>query len=635
MILSWIDIAIVLLYLIGTLIFGFWLSKKASKNLESYFLGGNSIKWYFLGLSNASGMFDISGTMWTVTIFFVYGLKSAWIPWLWPVWNQIFVMVFLAIWMRRSGVMTGAQWITFRFGDGKGGKLSHIIVVTFAVISVLGFIAYFFEGIGKFATTIFHWDLSTTLLGLDLTSAQVYALIIIAITTIYTLKGGMYSVVSTEVMQFVIMSVSCIVVGVIAYNMVSAEQIAAVTPKGWDELFFGWNLNLDWSSTPLPAVNDKIATDGFGLFGALFMMMLFKGIFASLAGPVPSYDMQRVLSTRTPSEAAKMSGLTPLVLYIPRYIMVAGFAVLALVYLNTEMAAAGGKMDFETVLPMAITKFIPVGFQGLILAGLLAAFMGTFAAFINSAPAYLINDIYKKYVNPNADNKKLIRYSYISSITLVLIGLGFGFNAGSINKSTLWITSALYGGYAASNVLKWIWWRFNSYGYFWGMLGGLVASTIVPPIVKIWYPNVVDIYIFPIILVISFIASFAGTLLTKPENTEVLKKFYKQTRPWGFWGPIHKLVVQDDPSFVGNKNFWWDAFNVLVGIAWQMSMVVLPMYLLIGKKDGLIISFVVFIATSIILKLTWYNRLKYVDAEDAQIAADNKVQQQKMESANV
>jgi len=619
MILSWIDISIVLLYLIGTLVLGFWLSMKASKNLESYFLGGNSIKWYFLGLSNASGMFDISGTMWTVTILFVYGLKSAWIPWLWPVWNQIFVMVFLAIWMRRSGVMTGAQWITFRFGDGKGGKLSHIIVVLFAVISVLGFIAYFFEGIGKFATTIFHWDLSTSILGLDLTSAQVYALIIIGITTIYTLKGGMYSVVSTEVMQFVIMTLSCVVVGVIAYQMVSYEQIAAVTPKGWDNLFFGWNLNLDWSSTPLPAVNDKIDSDGFGLFGALFMMMLFKGIFASLAGPVPSYDMQRVLSTRTPSEAAKMSGLTPLVLYIPRYIMVAGFAVLALVYLNGEMSAAGGKMDFETVLPMAITKFIPVGFQGLILAGLLAAFMGTFAAFINSAPAYLINDIYKKYINPNAESKKLIRYSYISSVTLVLVGLAFGFNAGSINKITLWITSALYGGYAAANVLKWIWWRFNSYGYFYGMLGGLVASTIVPPLVKIWYPNVADIYIFPIILVLSFVASFLGTYLTKAEDAEVLKRFYRQTRPWGFWKPIHELVVKDDPSFVGNRNFKWDMLNVLVGIVWQMSMVVLPMYLLIGKTDGLIVSFVVFIATSVILKLTWYNRLKYVDEEDALI----------------
>jgi SSS family solute:Na+ symporter len=158
--LSYWDIGIVIIYVIGVLALGFILSRKSSKNLESYFLGGNQLPWYYLGLSNASGMFDISGTMWTVGILFVYGLKSAWLPWLWPVWNQVFVFVFLAAWMRRSNAMTGAEWITFRFGDGKGAKLSHIIIVIFAVISVLGFIAYFFEGIGKYCTSILPWDLS-------------------------------------------------------------------------------------------------------------------------------------------------------------------------------------------------------------------------------------------------------------------------------------------------------------------------------------------------------------------------------------------------------------------------------------------------------------------------------------------
>lgn len=145
MTLSIIDTSIILTYIVGILFLGFYISKKASKDLQSYFLGGNTMKWYYLGLSNASGMFDTSGTMWTVSILFIYGLKSAWIPWLWPVWNQVFIFVYLAIWMRRSGAMTGAQWITFRFGDGKGAKLSHIIIVIFAVISVIGFIAYFLK----------------------------------------------------------------------------------------------------------------------------------------------------------------------------------------------------------------------------------------------------------------------------------------------------------------------------------------------------------------------------------------------------------------------------------------------------------------------------------------------------------
>ena len=599
-----IDIAIILLYLFFTIFFGFWVSRRASKDLRSYFLGGNNIKWYLLGLSNASGMFDISGTMWTVTLLFVYGLKSAWIPWLWPVWNQVFIMVFLALWLRRSGVITGAQWITFRFGDDRGGRLSHIIVTVFAVISVFGFIAYFFEGIGKFATVFFPWDLSFAIGAMQITSEQAYALLIIGITTLYTIKGGMFSVVGTEVMQFVIMTISCVVVGVIAYSTVTAAQIDAAVPPGWKELFFSWEMNLDWTGY-LDSVNDKIEEDGFGMIGALFMMMLFKGIFASLAGPVPSYDMQRVLSTKTASEAAKMSGLTMLVLYFPRYLMIAGFGVLALVYLVPEFQTMG-TVDFETVLPLAIERFVPPGFQGLLIAGLLAAFMGTFAAFINAAPAYLVNDLYKKYINPDAEPKVYVRYSYLASVILVVIGVIGGFFAGSINTLTVWITSALYGGYAAANVLKWIWWRFNGYGYFGGMLAGLIAATVVPPL----FPGTSAIYLFPLILLISFIGCFLGVILVPADAEEVLKNFYKKTKPWGFWKPIQEKVMAEDPDFVPNRHFKRDILNVLIGIVWQMTLVIMPIYLMIKEWSSFWITLGIFAVTTYLLKIFWYDHLE-------------------------
>ncbi|MCG8329813.1 MAG: Na+:solute symporter [Chitinophagales bacterium] len=602
--LHFLDISIVLLYLLVTIFIGFWISKKASKGLNSYFLGDNEIKWYYLGLSNASGMFDISGTMWTVTILFVYGLKSAWIPWLWPVWNQVFIMIFLAIWLRRSNVMTGAQWITSRFGDATGGRLSHIIVTIFAVISVFGFIAYFFVGIGKFATIFFPWDLSFSVAGLTIASEEAYALVIMGITTLYVIKGGMYSVVLTEVLQFVIMTISCLVIGYIAFTSVSAEQVTNAVPPGWGDLFFGWELGLDWTGY-LDSVNQKIESDGFELIGYLVMMMIFKGIFASLAGPVPSYDMQRVLSTRTPAEAAKMSGLTILVLFFPRYLMIAGFTVLSLVYLLPEFQAMGANVDFELVLPLAIERFVPIGFKGLLLAGLLAAFMGTFAAFINAAPAYIVNDLYKKYINPNASNRRYIRMSYLSSLVLVVIGVIAGFFAESINSLTLWITSALYGGYAAANVLKWIWWRFNGYGYFFGMLGGLLASTFIPGL----YPDTAAIYIFPHILLASFAGCILGTFLTQPDDIEVLKKFYRDTRPWGFWKPVIEKIRVEDPDFKPNQSFAIDMLNVVIGIVWQMTLVVMPIYLIIKSMRDFSIALVIFVVTSILLKKLWYDKL--------------------------
>lgn len=608
--LATIDIVIILGFLVATVGLGFYLSARATKNIKSYFLAGNDIPWYYLGLSNASGMFDVSGTMIAVAWLFVYGVKSAWIPWLWPVWNQIFMMVFLAIWMRRSNVLTGAEWINFRFGNSLGARLSHIATVIFAVVIVIAFMAYFVEGIGKFSAQFLPWDLSFSIAGKAFSNANAYAFIIIGITTLYTLKGGFYSVVGTEVLQFVIMTVACLIVGCIALFSTSAEQIQAAVPAGWDSLSFGWELDLDWSQL-MPAADQRIADDGYSMFGMLFMLMLFKGVFASLAGPVPSYDMQRVLGTRSPSEAAKMFGLTPIVLSFPRYFMIAGITVLALVYMDpSQLRAADGTLDFEQVLPYAISEYVGPGFKGLLLAGLLAAFMSTFAAFINAGSAYVVNDIYRKYINDSASDKTYMRLSYSVTASIVVIGVGFGLAGGNIQARTDWIVGLLYGSYVASNVLKWIWWRFNGYGFFSGMVAGMVGVAIIPAGLQAMDIQLLAIEQFPLLFGFALLGSVAGCLLTPPEDESVLKQFYRQTRPWGFWGPIADKVILEDPEFCRNNDFSRDMFNIVVGIVWQMTLVIIPIFLVLRNYQALALSTITFAICCVLLKRYWWDRLQ-------------------------
>jgi Na+/proline symporter len=373
-----------------------------------------------------------------------------------------FLMVFLAKWMRRSNVLTGAEWINTRFGFGRGASLAHISVVIFALVSVIGFIAYDFAGVGKFAAMFLPWQFSPD----PVTNANWYATGLMLITAIYVVAGGMYSVVVTELLQFVVMTVSCIGVAIVAISRTTSAQIATAVPPGWKNLFFGWNLNLDWSSL-IQAVNTKIADDGYSLFTIFFMLILFKGILVSIAGPAPNYDMQRVLATRNSKDASKMSWFVSICLFPTRYLMITGIAVLALVFFSKRLNDMGAGIDFEQILPFVLSSnFIPVGLLGLVLAGLLAAFMSTFAATVNAAPAYVVNDIYKRYINPNAPRKTLITMSYIVSFAFVVIGIFFGLQAKDINQVTQWIVSALWGGYTAANILKWYWWRFNGYGYF-------------------------------------------------------------------------------------------------------------------------------------------------------------------------
>jgi SSS family solute:Na+ symporter len=605
-----IDIVIIVAYLALTIFLGFWISKRASKNLESYFLGGKSMPWYLLGLSNASGMFDITGTMWMVAILFVYGVKSTLLPWLWPVWNQVFLMIFLAVWMRRSNVLTGAEWLKTRFGDGMGSKLSHISVVVFALIAVIGFIAYSFEGIGKFVVMFLPWDLSLNIGYIDISSEHMYALLIMSITTLYVVKGGMYSVVITEVLQFVVMTVACIIIGVISMRLVSAEQINAVIPEGWKSLSFGWKLDLEWtklSDQVNHALNSKISSDGYELFSIFMMIVIFRGILVSIAGPVPGYDMQRVLAAKTAKESAMMSGLVSLVLFIPRYLMIAGLGVIALVYFNPETLFSGNEIDFEKILPFALSNFIPAGVLGIILAGLIAAFMSTFAANVNAGPAYIVNDIYKKFINPVASNSTLIKMSYFASVLVVLIGITVGFFVTSINDILQWITAALFGGYAAANFMKWIWWRFNGYGYFWGMIAGLVASLSIPKL----FPEMSIIYAFPlVILPVSFLGSLLGTVVTRPDNEQVLMSFYKNVRPWGFWDPIYKKVIAIDPGFQRNEAFKRDMFNCAVAVIWQMVLILIPIYLVIREYLSMTISIGILLISMAILKVNWYDKLE-------------------------
>ncbi|HIX54044.1 MAG TPA: Na+:solute symporter [Candidatus Sphingobacterium stercoripullorum] len=586
---------------------GVFLKNRASKDLDSYFLGGKKLPFYLLGISDASGMFDISGTMWMVYLAFVYGLKSLWIPWLWPVFNQIFLMVYLSVWLRRSNVLTGAEWIRTRFGYGQGGNSAYTIIVLYAIVSVLGFLSYGFIGIGKFMEIFIPWEMIAPYFPIELSPEavpKVFGIFFTTIATFYVMLGGMHSIVWADVVQFGMMTVAGIIIAIIAIQKVNPEVLANYTPEGWDTPFFGWNLDLDWMGL-MPALMDKIAEDQYGLFTIFVMMMLFKGVFMSMAGPAANYDMQKILACRTPKEAALMSGSVSVILLIPRYLMIMGFTVLGVVYFSDDFRALGMDIDFETILPRAINTFSVVGLTGIILAGLLSAFMGTFASTVNAGQAYIVNDVLLKYIYPKSSRKFQIRLSYLVSILVVAISTIIGLYVQNINSVLQWIVSALYGGYIAANVLKWHWWRFNGSGFFWGMLSGMLVAVVAPFV----FPDTLPLYYFPVLLVISLIGCVVGTLASEPTDRNVLINFYVRVRPWGFWEPIAQEAFKRYPDLRRNKNFKRDMFNVAIGIIWQCSLTLIPMYIVIQQGFPLVTSILVLGRTSLILKKNRFDKM--------------------------
>jgi SSS family solute:Na+ symporter len=188
------------------------------------------------------------------------------------------------------------------------------------------------------------------------------------LTSLYAIKGGMISVVITEVMQFTILTLTALTIGVIAIVKVSPAMIAHNIPAGWMNPFFRLEAGPDWTGIldTANAPSNRTATSSSSI---IFGLMFFKGVLASLAGPAPNYDMQRILATRNPREACLMNGMVTVVLMFPRYLMIAGITVLALAFCMPQMQAMD-KPDFEKVLPIVLSGVLPTGVVGFLLAGL-------------------------------------------------------------------------------------------------------------------------------------------------------------------------------------------------------------------------------------------------------------------------
>jgi SSS family solute:Na+ symporter len=587
-----VDILILALYFAATIAICLYVKKRASHNLDTYFLGGRSIPWWLLGISNASAMWDIAGTMWLIYVLFTYGMKGVWLWWLLPIFSQIFQAIYLSRWLRRAHTLTGAEWITARFGKGNGGELSRLIIVFFATFSAVCAISFEFHVIGKFCAAVLPWGFSP----------DVYSVAVMAITAFYVVLGGMPGAVLTGFAQFLLMAIASLTVGVIAMTSVDPVMLKTATPAGWGDLFFSNTINPDWS-TILPAMNGLIAADGMSsMFGLFFTVMVIRGILSSLAGPVPDFDMQRILAAKSPRESGLMSALVSVAL-LPRWLLIGGATALGLVFMGPQFKSMGDRIDFEPLLPHVINNFIPAGLSGLVLAGLLSAFMSTSSATINAGAAYLANDLYKRYIDPRASDKRLLAAGYLGSVIILLAGMGLGLSLSSIDQIAQWLLAGLVAGYTAANLLKWHWWRLNGYGYFAGMVAGIAAALVVPGLA----PNLHPLYGFPFILFISTLACVAGSLGTEPEDAEVLQRFYRQVRPWGFWRPVLESVVKDDPSFEENRDFVRDAINCVAGTIWQLTLVTIPLYLVFGNRKGLWISIAVFVVLSVFLKKFWYD----------------------------
>jgi Na+/proline symporter len=591
-----LDYAIIVLYFAVVISIGFWYQRRASKNLDSYFLGGRSMHWLALAMSGAVSNFDITGTMWIVALIYLFGLKSMWNHWMWGFLMAAFFMSYMGKWVRRSGVMTGAEWMVTRFGSGQDGRLARISYTLMAVITLVGFTGYAFPGIGKFAAEYVN-------LGLDeQTSIRVCAIAIFALTTLYVLLGGLYSVVITNVIQTVVLTVASIVIAAVAYAHLSPDLLAGASPTDGTSL-----------TSLLPQWRLQHAADlprdyaGYEWFGALVLLWVVKGLLLNLGGPGQMYDFQIFLSARHPRDAAKV-GAAWSVFLVVRWAMCMGIALLAITY-GIDVVNQQGLTDAEAVMPKVLSEYLGTGVLGLVIAGLLAAFMSTFAATVNAGASYIVRDLWQPLVRPHASERQLVRVGYAATLGIVVAGTLIGFYAQSIRQVWDWLMLALGAAFLLPNVLRWYWWRLNGWGYAAGTLAGLAGALplLILSLAKIEPPLYIT---FPVLCAVSLVASLAGALLTPPTDEAILVAFYRQVRPFGFWGPVRRksglsAAELADPA----ESMKLALINVVLGSVMVLGVYLAPMYLVGHWHGRAVLCFALAAAAAVALYFTWYRNL--------------------------
>jgi Na+/proline symporter len=522
-----------------------------------------------------------------------------WVHWLWGFPITAFYLAYMGKWIRRSGVMTGAEWMYTRFGRGKAGDLARLSYTLFAILTITALLGYGAIGMGKFGSIFLPFSPFTC------------AVLILGITGLYVVAGGFHGIVRVEIVQTIVLSAGAITFAIVGYRHFDAAIFASKVSSSWHSI----------TPSMRPAELQGVVAGGtdYSLFGALVAVWVAKGLLLCFSGPEQLYDFQRFLAARDARDASKLGALWGAI-HTVRWPFAMSIAIMAIMGLGNPALDAVLKSDPERALPIIIGAMLPVGLVGFMLAALLSGFLATFSSTVNGGAAYLVKDVYQRYINPNASPGTLVRASYVASALLIAIGIVISYFGNSINTAFLWIFGTLAAGILPANVLRWYWPRLNGWGYAAGVFGGMILSLGQVFADLYFFTTPLPLYIgFPVIAITSAIITVIVALATTPTDTETLVNFYRNVQPSGAWGEVKREVLRKYPTFRRETRFSREAFNTLIALIAITALYVGTLYLVLHRHTVAAACLSTTVVLAIVLFFTWY---KHLPASDPELAND-------------
>ena len=575
-----LDLVIVAVYMIITIQVGVWFRKRAMKRLAAYYLADREVSWWMVGLSGCSSYTDIGGTMLITGLLFYVGLKSVWILHIaWGFFMMAIYMAYQAKYIRRSGVMTLAEWFQTRFGDNRETEHLRIAIAAFILLSMMMTLMYVAVGTGKFAEEFVplpRWA-STS--------------IIFVVVGIYVTFGGLFGVIWTDIFQTVLIIIGAIGLSIAALQLPEGmTTIAAQTPE-WGSLIPTWSLWKDYLTQAPSTYHQYFAFGPLMIAGTLWMFIKL------LAGPL-GWDFTFFLTTKSVREAS-LAAFAWTVGHTVRWLIVGSFLCFGVHYLGSM-----ANFDAEKIMPLVV-KNMPVGVAGLFMAVLLAALMSTLSAIINVTSNVVLNDFLKRYFAKDLPEQSLVRLGMVASSAVILVGIGMSFMYEQIVSAWEVLLYVMLTMILVPAALRWHWWRFGARSFLWSM----VASTGVVVVQKVFLDDLPLYWEIVFLMLSCFVLTVIITFLTRPADMETLLRFYAKVRPFGVWGPVRReavlrgLVPAKDPMPT------MDVVNAVIASFFQLCLGIIPMYMFLKEWTSMTLWLALCAVTVVVLYFTWYKYL--------------------------
>ncbi len=546
MIMAWFDWLSVILFFLISLFIGILAARRSGRSAGEFFATGRSMPWWLLGISMVATTFSSDTPNLVSNMVRQYGVSGNWLWWAFLLTGMVTVFVYARLW-RRSGVLTDIEFYELRYSGRSAAFLRGFRAV---------YLGVFFNVMIMAAVTLAAIKIGGVILNL---SPPAVVLSAGTVAVIYSVLGGLRGVLLTDLLQFFVAMGGSVAAAVVALGhprVGSIKNLFASLPE---------------KTSLLPDFSDPALLAG--LFIVPLAVQWWSVWYPGAEPGGGGYIAQRMLAARNEEHAVGATLLFNIAHYALRpwpWILVALASLLVFPELSDLQAAFPGVdpriISHDLAYPAMLT-FLPAGLLGLVVASLAAAYMSTISTHLNWGASYVVNDFYRRFINPEAPEKKLVLIGRLTSLGLMLLA---GTLALALENAlqAFQILLQVGAGTGLIFLLRWFWWRISATSEIAAMLISFMVAVYFrfAHVRLLNLPRLADWQELVIGVSLTTAGWLAVTFLTRPTERSVLEEFAEKLE---VGGPGWRAVLGERADRPGR----WQVPNQLLMASLGVAMV--------------------------------------------------------------